>query len=342
MTSGGRRRDGARRSAWGLARGGRRAAALGTLLGVALALGTMPGASADPCGGFEAPCSQETAQQFGYGSVQRQDTPNDPDYDQAEPDTQQPPANRSSNFYAERFDLFGFPSQLTPTRSTRPARTRANRWSPASTPPAPGRPSAAAPTPSSRSSTTASTGASAGCATRSTSTPASCPTPSTPTAPRAAPTTATATASSTSRTTRTTRASPVLPRAQRAGRADHRPGPDPRVRQLPDRRRPPARAVQRRASTSTTTATASPTTSPAGTSSTTTTNRPTSPATSPRTTTAPAARVDAVEQGNDGAGLDRRLPALPGHADPDLGHVRLRRATTSRSGSSTRPTTAPG
>jgi hypothetical protein len=72
------------------------------------------GVSAASCGGFENPCSQETAQQFGYGSVQRQDTPNDPSYDQSEPDTQQPPANRSSNFYDERFDLFGFPSQLTP------------------------------------------------------------------------------------------------------------------------------------------------------------------------------------------------------------------------------------
>src|SRR3981081_1183715 len=70
-------------------------------------------ARAASCGGFENPCSQETAQQFGYGSVQRQDTPNDPSYDQSEPDTQQPPANRSSNLYDERFDLFGFPSQLT-------------------------------------------------------------------------------------------------------------------------------------------------------------------------------------------------------------------------------------
>jgi hypothetical protein len=72
------------------------------------------GASAAGCGGFEAPCSQETAQQFSPGSVQREDTPNDPSYDQSEPDTQQPPANRSSNFFDERFDLFGFPSQLTP------------------------------------------------------------------------------------------------------------------------------------------------------------------------------------------------------------------------------------
>src|SRR5207237_8969210 len=72
------------------------------------------GARAAECGGFENPCSQDTSQQFGYESVQRQDTPNDPNYDQSEPDTQQPLGNRSSNFDDERFDLFGFPSQLTP------------------------------------------------------------------------------------------------------------------------------------------------------------------------------------------------------------------------------------
>jgi hypothetical protein len=82
------------------------------LLGSAALAGA--GASAAACGGFENPCSSETAQQFAPGSVQREDTPNDPNYDQAEPDTQQPPGNRSSNFYDERFDLFGFPSQLTP------------------------------------------------------------------------------------------------------------------------------------------------------------------------------------------------------------------------------------
>jgi hypothetical protein len=87
-------------------------AAACALLAIACAL-LARGASAASCGGFENPCSHETAQQFGYGSVQRQDTPNDPTYDQSEPDTQQPPANRSSNFYDERFDLFGFPSQLT-------------------------------------------------------------------------------------------------------------------------------------------------------------------------------------------------------------------------------------
>jgi hypothetical protein len=88
-------------------------ACVGLLLAIS---GMLPSgrASAAGCGGFENPCSQETAQQFSHGSVQRQDTPNDPSYDQAEPDTQQPPANRSSNFYAERFDLFGFPSELTP------------------------------------------------------------------------------------------------------------------------------------------------------------------------------------------------------------------------------------
>ncbi len=72
------------------------------------------GASAQSCGGFEDPCSHETEEQFSYGSVQRQDTPDDPDYDQAEPDTSLPPEERSSNFYSERFDLFGFPSELTP------------------------------------------------------------------------------------------------------------------------------------------------------------------------------------------------------------------------------------
>ncbi len=78
-----------------------------------LAAGAGSGARAATCGGFENPCSQETEQQFTYGSVQREDTPNDPSYDQSEPDTQQPPERRSSNLYAERFDLFGFPSELT-------------------------------------------------------------------------------------------------------------------------------------------------------------------------------------------------------------------------------------
>src|SRR5438445_8826073 len=89
------------------------AAVAATLLAVGGGTLASVDAGAAGCGGFGNPCSQETSQQFGYGSVQRQDTPNDPSYDQSEPDTQQPPANRSSNFYDERFDLFGFPSQLT-------------------------------------------------------------------------------------------------------------------------------------------------------------------------------------------------------------------------------------
>src|SRR6266436_1986613 len=95
----------------------RLASATGALLACALLLllGTVfaGAARAAGCGGFENPCSQDTSQQFTYGSVQRQDTPNDPNYDQSEPDTQQPESKRSSNFYDEKFGLFGFPSQLT-------------------------------------------------------------------------------------------------------------------------------------------------------------------------------------------------------------------------------------
>jgi hypothetical protein len=63
---------------------------------------------------FEHPASNDTSQQFVPGAnVQRQDTPNDPVYDQAEPDTMH--GHTSSNFFDERFDLFGFPSELTPS-----------------------------------------------------------------------------------------------------------------------------------------------------------------------------------------------------------------------------------
>lgn len=61
---------------------------------------------------FDRPASQDTAQQFSSGSVQRQDTPNDPDYDRAEPDDED--GRSSTNLYEQRFDLFGFPSALTP------------------------------------------------------------------------------------------------------------------------------------------------------------------------------------------------------------------------------------
>jgi hypothetical protein len=62
---------------------------------------------------FEHPASSDTSQQFVvHLNVQRQDTPNDPVYDQSEPDTLH--GQTSSNLFDERYDLFGFPSALTP------------------------------------------------------------------------------------------------------------------------------------------------------------------------------------------------------------------------------------
>jgi hypothetical protein len=94
------------------------------------------GASAAACGGFENPCSNETSQQFGYGSVQRQDTPNDPNYDQSEPDTQQPPTNRSSNFYDERFDCWARVARTSHRPRAHRARERPHENVPPSSPPA--------------------------------------------------------------------------------------------------------------------------------------------------------------------------------------------------------------
>ena len=62
-------------------------------------------------GTFDAPDSSDTSQQYDAANVQREDTPNDPDYDQSEPDN--PGGPTSSNLFGERFDLFGFPSALT-------------------------------------------------------------------------------------------------------------------------------------------------------------------------------------------------------------------------------------
>jgi hypothetical protein len=60
-----------------------------------------------PASDFEHPASSDTTQQFtSSGNPQRDDTPNDPDYDVAE-------RGGSSNVYDERFDLFGFPSKYT-------------------------------------------------------------------------------------------------------------------------------------------------------------------------------------------------------------------------------------
>ena len=62
---------------------------------------------------FQHPASHDTSQQFAVSNPQRDDTPNDPDYDSAEPDD--PDAVGNTNLYDERFDLFGFPSQRTRT-----------------------------------------------------------------------------------------------------------------------------------------------------------------------------------------------------------------------------------
>jgi Ca2+-binding RTX toxin-like protein len=64
---------------------------------------------------FDNPASPDPSQQFSPASVQRQDTPNDPDYDYAELDDQDSATvTPSTNLYDERFDLFGFASMRTP------------------------------------------------------------------------------------------------------------------------------------------------------------------------------------------------------------------------------------
>ncbi len=63
--------------------------------------------------GFDAPASTDPSQQFAPGNVQRQDTPNDPGYDIAEPDDETPGGGTASSIYEERYDLFGFPSRYT-------------------------------------------------------------------------------------------------------------------------------------------------------------------------------------------------------------------------------------
>jgi Subtilase family len=77
----------------------------------------VPGAAFAVASDFDHPASSETRQQFepppapAATNPQRGDKPNDPEYDSAEPDGNTP---HVTNFYDERFDLFGFPSALTP------------------------------------------------------------------------------------------------------------------------------------------------------------------------------------------------------------------------------------
>ncbi|MCU1586604.1 MAG: Serine protease, subtilase family [Frankiales bacterium] len=85
---------------WGIPAGG---------LLIAAALLSGPATAA---GGFDDPQSHDTSQQTGAGNVQRQDTPNDPDYDRAEPDSAH--FDPSAQLSSERFDLFGFASADSP------------------------------------------------------------------------------------------------------------------------------------------------------------------------------------------------------------------------------------
>jgi hypothetical protein len=60
---------------------------------------------------FNNPASNDTSQQFAQDNPQRHDTPNDPDYDRAEPDDED--GVSSTNVYDEKFGYFGFPSRRT-------------------------------------------------------------------------------------------------------------------------------------------------------------------------------------------------------------------------------------
>ena len=89
---------------------------LAALLLVLLVLPAAALAAADH--GFDAPADHDTSQQLqapGYigPNAQRNNTPNDPDYDSAEPDD--PDNGGKTSIYDEQFDLFGFASRRTPT-----------------------------------------------------------------------------------------------------------------------------------------------------------------------------------------------------------------------------------
>jgi hypothetical protein len=57
---------------------------------------------------FDNPASNDTSQQFAVDNVQRHDTPNDPDYDRAEPDDEDGQA--TTDLYGQDFGYFGFPA----------------------------------------------------------------------------------------------------------------------------------------------------------------------------------------------------------------------------------------
>jgi hypothetical protein len=68
---------------------------------------------------FDNPASGDSSQQFGADNPQRHDTPNDPDYDRAEPDDEDGgTAAASTNIYDEQFGFFGFASARTRLSAT--------------------------------------------------------------------------------------------------------------------------------------------------------------------------------------------------------------------------------
>jgi hypothetical protein len=90
------------------------------VVAAALALGlAVPALGA--ASSFDDPADNDTSQQFTPpapspappSNPQRRDTPNDPEYDEREPDGGTP-----GNFFSERYDLFGFPSALTASSAT--------------------------------------------------------------------------------------------------------------------------------------------------------------------------------------------------------------------------------
>ena len=93
-------------SEWRLGWGGR--SLFAALFGCALLLSIAAASAAGR--DFDNPASHVTSQQFGLTSVQRQDTPTDSGYDNAEADDEDG-LPTSTNLYDERFDLFGFPSE---------------------------------------------------------------------------------------------------------------------------------------------------------------------------------------------------------------------------------------
>jgi hypothetical protein len=81
------------------------------LAGTLAALLALSGAAIASARDFEQPASSDTSQQFLPLNPQRQDTPNDPQYDRAEPDDED--GVSSTNIFDEEFGLFGFPSART-------------------------------------------------------------------------------------------------------------------------------------------------------------------------------------------------------------------------------------